>query len=89
LLLILSYIHTSYQKLIFRTQVSWPSGLGKEFLASAPYVRTFMYTFVIPALLYLSTGLVGYSVGPGISRDARKLTRTPQVIKKKTNFPRL
>jgi len=40
-------------------------------------------TFVIPALPYLPTGLAGYSVGSGISRGARKLTRTPQVIKKK------
>jgi len=62
---------------------SWPSDPGREFLASAPYVRTFVCMFVIPALLYLSTGLAGYSVGPRISRGARKLTRTPQVIKKK------
>jgi hypothetical protein len=34
---------------------------------------------------YLSTGLVGCSVDPGNSRDARKLTRTPRVIKKKNN----
>jgi len=31
---------------------------------------------------YLSTRLGGCSVGPGISRDARKLARTPWVIKK-------
>jgi len=31
----------------------------------------------------MSTGLARCSIGPGISRDARKLTRTPQVIKKK------
>jgi len=31
---------------------------------------------------YLSTGLVGCLVGSGISRDAYKLVRTPQVIKK-------
>jgi hypothetical protein len=32
---------------------------------------------------YLFTGLAGCSVDPGNSRGARKLTRTPQVIKKK------
>jgi hypothetical protein len=32
---------------------------------------------------YLSTGLAGYLVGPGISCGARKLARTPQVKKKK------
>ena len=32
---------------------------------------------------YLSTGLAGCSVSLGISRDARKLTRTPRVTKKK------
>jgi hypothetical protein len=29
------------------------------------------------------TGLAGCSVGPEINRGARKLTRTPRVIKKK------
>ena len=62
---------------------SWPSSPGREFLVSAHQVRTFVCTFVIPALPYLPTGLAGYSVGSGISRGARKLTRTPQVIKKK------
>jgi hypothetical protein len=32
---------------------------------------------------YLPTGLAGYSVGPGINFDARKLARTPRVTKKK------
>jgi hypothetical protein len=32
---------------------------------------------------YLHTGLVGCSVDPEINRDARKLTRTSQVKKKK------
>jgi len=38
---------------------------------------------VTPVVPYLSTGLAGCSVDPGNSRGARKLTRTPQVIKKK------
>ena len=36
--------------------------------------------------LCMFTGLVGCSVNPGISRGARKLTRTPRVIKKITNI---
>jgi len=40
---------------------------------------------VIPAVSYLSTGLAGYLVGPGISRGVRKLARTPRVIKKKND----
>jgi len=35
-----------------------------------------------PRMPYLPTGLAGCSVGPGISRGARKLARTPRVIKK-------
>jgi hypothetical protein len=31
----------------------------------------------------LTTGLTEYLVGPGISRSARKLIRTPRVIKNK------
>jgi hypothetical protein len=42
--------------------------------------------FVIPAVPYLSIGLAGYSVNLEISRDARELTRTPRVIKKKKNL---
>jgi hypothetical protein len=38
---------------------------------------------VTPAVFYLPTGLAGCSVDPEISRDARKLARTPRVIKKK------
>jgi len=38
---------------------------------------------VILAVPYLFTGLAGCSVSPGINRGARKLARTPQVIKKK------
>jgi hypothetical protein len=40
-------------------------------------------TSVTPAMSYLSTGLTGCLVGPRISRSARKLARTPRVIKKK------
>jgi len=38
---------------------------------------------VTPAVPYMSTGLAGCSVGPGISRGAHKLARTSRVIKKK------
>ena len=38
---------------------------------------------VTPAVPYLSTRLAGCLVGPGISCGARKLARTPQVIKNK------
>jgi len=44
-----------------------------------------MYMSVTLMVPYLSTGLVGCSVDPGNSRGARKLTRTPRVIKKKIN----
>ena len=36
---------------------------------------------VTPAVPYLLTGLAGCSVGREISRGARKLTRTPILIK--------
>ena len=39
---------------------------------------------VTPAVLYLPTRLAGCSVGPGINRGARKLARTPRVLKKKS-----
>jgi hypothetical protein len=39
-----------------------------------------------PAVPYLFTGLAGYSVDPGNSRGARKLTRTPRIIYKKKNI---
>jgi len=42
-----------------------------------------VYQPVTPAVPYLPTGLAGCSVGPGISCGARKLARTPRVIKKK------
>jgi hypothetical protein len=60
----------------------WPSGPSREFPASALYIRILVCTSVTPAVPYLSTGLAGCSVGPGISRGACKLTRTPRVIKK-------
>ena len=44
---------------------------------------------VIPAVFYLSTRLAGCSVGPRISRDTRKLTRTPRVIYIKKNISHL
>jgi hypothetical protein len=40
---------------------------------------------VTPAVLYLFIGLAGCSVDPGINNDARKLVRTPRVIKKNNN----
>ena len=39
-----------------------------------------------PAVPYLSTGLIGCSMGSGISRSACKLARTSRVIKKLINF---
>jgi len=39
--------------------------------------------FVILVVLYLSTGLVGYSMNPGINRGAHKLAGTLWIIKKK------
>jgi len=41
-----------------------------------------MYMHVTLAVSYLFTGLAECSVGPEISRDMRKLVRTPPVIKK-------
>ena len=42
-----------------------------------------MYMSVTPVVFYLSIGFAGCSVGLEISCGARKLTRTPQVKKKK------
>jgi len=53
------------------------------FLNSVTWVRVSACTPVTPAVFYLSTGLAGCSVGPGISCGARKLARTPRVTKKK------
>jgi len=50
------------------------------FLASTSWVRALVCMSVIAAVFYLSTGLAGCSVGPGISCGARKLARTPQII---------
>jgi len=58
------------------------SGLGRLCLAYVPWVRAFACTPVIPAVPYMPTELAGCSVGPGISRGARKLIRTSWVIKK-------
>jgi len=41
---------------------------------------------VTPAVLYLSTGLAGCSVGSGINRGTCKLARTPRVIYKKKKY---
>jgi hypothetical protein len=53
------------------------------FPVAASWVQVSAYTSVTPAVLYLPTGLAEYLVGPGISRGARKLVRTPRVIKNK------
>jgi len=66
-------------------QRSW-----QGFLASASWVQVSTCTSVTPAVSYLSLvlslGLAGCSVGPEISRGARKLAWTPRVIKKKINL---
>ena len=53
------------------------------FLASVIWGRVSACTPVTPAVSYLSIGLAGCSVGPGINCGACKLVRTPRVIKKK------
>jgi len=63
------------------TKASVPAVLA-GFPASASWVQVSAYTSVTPAVSYLLTGLAGYLVGPEISRGARKLARTPRVIKK-------
>ena len=52
------------------------------FLASVTWVRASACTPVTPAVSYLSIGLAGCSVGPGISCGACKLVRTPRVTQK-------
>jgi hypothetical protein len=42
--------------------------------------------YVIFVVFYLSIGFIEYSVGPEISRGARKLTRTPRIIKKNSQL---
>ena len=57
---------------------------GQQVRLALPPSRVwpFMCTSVTPAVPYLSTRLAGCSVDPGNSRGARKLARTPRVIKK-------
>jgi len=70
-LLGLTYIFKTFGGALHRG--SWPSGPGREFPASASWVQALVCTSITPAVSYLSTGLAGCSVGPGISRGARKL----------------
>jgi hypothetical protein len=58
------------------------SGLDRFCSVYMLWVRVFTCMPVIPAVPYMLTGLAGCSVGPEISRSARKLARTPCVIKK-------
>jgi hypothetical protein len=60
------------------------SGQQVKLVLLSSRVRPSMYTSIISAVPYLFTGLSGCSVDPGNSRGARKLTRTPRVIKKKS-----
>jgi len=60
------------------------SGQQVRLVLLSSRVRPSMYTSIISAVPYLFTGLSGCSVDPGNSRGARKLTRTPRVIKKKS-----
>jgi hypothetical protein len=59
------------------------NGQHARFALSPSRVWFFMCTSVIFVVPYLSIGLAGCSVDSGNSRGARKLTRTPRVIKKK------
>jgi hypothetical protein len=58
------------------------SGFDRLCPAYVFWVRVFVYTPVTPAVFYMSTGLAECSMSPEISRGARKLARTPRVIKK-------
>jgi hypothetical protein len=60
------------------------SGQQVRLVLLSSRVRPSTYTSIISAVPYLFTGLSGCSVDPGNSRGARKLTRTPRVIKKKS-----
>jgi len=53
------------------------------FLVSITWVRALACMLITLVMSYLSAGLAGCSVGPGISCGARKLVRTPRVTKKK------
>ena len=59
--------------------VQWST--GEAWLAPVPSSTLHVHA-CHPAVPYLSTGLAGCSVDPGNSRGARKLARTPRVIKK-------
>jgi hypothetical protein len=64
---------------------TWVRGILRRdfFSLSVSGLDSFLCISVIFAVFYLFIRLVGCSVGPRISRGARKLTRTLQVIKKK------
>jgi len=62
------------------------SDFGRLCPAYVPWVQAFVCTSVYPAVLYMSTGLAGCSVGPEISRSVHTLARTSQVIKKKPDI---
>ena len=70
-------------KTYISTEASSSAGRGKVSLSLVTWVRASACTSVTPAVFYLSTGLAGCSVDPGISCGARKLDRTPRVTKKK------
>ena len=61
---------------------SWPSG-EVTFFFLCTRVRFSLCMPVTPAVPYMLTGLARCSVDSGISCGARKLARTPWVIKKK------
>ena len=63
------------------TEACGPAVLA-GFPASASWVQASTCTPITTAVSYLSPGLARCSVGPGISRGARKLARTPRIIKK-------
>nr|TKS00238.1 hypothetical protein D5086_0000184510 [Populus alba] len=53
---------------------------SKACLCEGPGFDPQEYQPVTPAVSYLPTGLAGCSVGPGNSRGARKLARTPRLL---------
>jgi hypothetical protein len=78
--------HTSPSLTFFigiRIAILWYFLVLVEFPASAFWVQVLMYMSVILMVFYLSTGLAGCSMNPGINHGARKLTRIPRIIKKK------
>jgi len=81
-----SYRATSPVKLKSQTIYTWGSSSVvncKACFVTVPSSIISVYQPVTPVVPYLSTGLAGCSVGPGISCGARKLARTLRVIKKK------